>query len=389
MSTATKRGTSAQATSATEAGSAARTEGPNSSRYLLFSDKSDKVPVLAKEPLDDFILSYQEEPHMSRRMAMLKKYPEIKQLFGYTHLTGIICTALVILQVGLSLFLSQSAHFFSWYYFVIAYVVGATANHALLLGIHELAHSMGYRGIKYNRLMAMIANIPILIPYSTAFKDYHLKHHRYQGVPGVDVDLPTRLETKIFWHWSTKLLFCVFQIFFYAIRPMFIRPFDRDSWLVLNWAIQMTFNVGLYTLFGWRPFFYMLLSTFLAGSLHPTAGHFIAEHYSFDGENETYSYYGPLNAVTFNVGYHMEHHDFPNIPWTNLPKLRKIAPEFYNNLPYHMSWTKVLINFIFDDRVTVFNRIVREAPEVATTTLGAPPLVHSKFDPALRVTAAQ
>ena len=141
---------------------------------------------------------------------------------------------------------------------------------------------------------------------------------------------------------------------------------------LLNVIVQIAFNSAIVKFAGSKALAYLILSSFLAGSLHPCAGHFIAEHYVFDKQPasakdptalipvpETYSYYGPLNALTYNVGLHNEHHDFPAIPWSRLPTLHKIAKEFYLELPHHNSWVMVIWQFIWDEEVGLWCRVKR------------------------------
>ena len=93
-----------------------------------------------------------------------------------------------------------------------------------------------------------------------------------------------------------------FQIFFYALRPGFVRSQRLTIWHFINIAVQLVFDYFLVKTFGIRPLLYLLFSSFFAGSLHPLSGHFIAEHYLWDGlDQETYSYYGPLNVLAYNV----------------------------------------------------------------------------------------
>lgn len=123
---------------------------------------------------------------------------------------------------------------------------------------------------------------------------------------------------------------------------------------------MLTFDFAIIYFFGKKAFAYLLLSTILGLGCHPMSGHFIAEHFEFIEGQETYSYYGPLNVLAYNVGYHNEHHDFPRIPGRLLPKVKEIAPEFYENIPYYTSWTKVLLGFIFGKNINCFCRVVRQ-----------------------------
>ena len=267
-------------------------------------------------------------------MAIMKAHPDVVKLMGHEPLTKYVVLAVVSLQLFIALQLRHS-HPLSFWFLFVAYVVGGTANHNLFLAIHEITHNLAFKGIDANKALAVFANIPIGIPYSASFKvrrtlyymskhspylrkRYHLEHHKHLGEDGIDVDLPTRLELlclnnvlgkTFFAYVISRLRFInphssgsTFQILFYALRPGFVRTQTLTKWHFINLVVQLVFDYVLVRTFGIRPLLYLLFSSFFAGSLHPCAGHFIAEHYVWDGlKQETYSYYGPLNVLAYNV----------------------------------------------------------------------------------------
>lgn len=319
----------------------------------------------------NFYHAYTDEPHATRRKEMLKKYPEIKQLMGHDSLMAVQVVLSVIIQITVAILVRDS----SWpKLLLIAYVIGGTINHTLSLALHELTHNLafGHSRPMSNRLLGFFANLPLGVPASITFKKYHLDHHRFQGDAVYDTDVPTRFEVFLFSSRLGKFVFLLVMPLLYSFRPMFIYPKPIQYLEVVNLVLALTFDCSMYYFFGGKTLAYFILGTLMGLSLHPIAGHFIAEHYVFTEGHETYSYYGPLNAITYNVGYHNEHHDFPYIPGRNLPKLRKIAPEYYDTLPHYSSWTKVLYDFVMKDNVGPWSRVTR------ATKMGATPVASQQ-----------
>lgn len=292
--------------------------------------------------------------HKARRKAILRKYPQVRQLFGPEPLTIYIVTLLVMIQCGLA-YAMQHAHWWVWLPF--AYLVGGVINHSLTLAIHEISHNLACRRPTANKILSLVANLPLIFPYAISFKRYHHDHHVHLGWYPKDTDVPSPIEKKLFRHPLFKLVWMIFQPLFYALRPLFIYPKKPTRWDVINLATQLAFIATILITMNLHSLIYLMACTLLGLGLHPMSGHYISEHYIYQDTNtqETCSYYGPLNAVTFNVGYHNEHHDFPSIPWTRLKKLRDIAPEFYQPLHAHRSWVKLICRFIFSRRITLNN----------------------------------
>lgn len=199
--------------------------------------------------------------------------------------------------------------------------------------------------------------------YLRMFKRYHMEHHQFQGDQEKDVDIPTRWEGEFFKGTFLKCIWLLLQPLFYALRPTIVRPKAPRPLDIFNTVAILTTDAIIAYYLSPVCVLYLVLSTLLGMGFHPVAGHFISEHYVFTPGYETYSYYGSLNYICWNVGYHNEHHDFPRVPGWKLPMVTKMAPEFYENLPHYSSWTRVLYNYLTDPTMGPFSRVRRHMKE--------------------------
>jgi sphingolipid 4-desaturase/C4-monooxygenase len=307
----------------------------------------------------DFIYSNTSEPHRIRTKQILKQHPDVRKLIGKNPTTFLFIVLLVGLQVSGAWLLADQSW---WLIFAIAYFVGAFIDHALFVMIHECAHRLLFKNQAANRLAGIFANIPQVFPSSVSFERYHIKHHSFQGVHELDADLPNRWEARLINNYFVgKAIWFLFYPFFQAFRVSRlkeIKPFD--GWIALNWGVQILFVATVWYFLGVKAVVFLTASFFFSVGLHPLGGRWIQEHYLTHGEQETYSYYGPLNTVAFNVGYHNEHHDFPSVPWNKLPQIKNTAPVFYDSLASHRSWTKLWLRFLFDREISLWSRVVRK-----------------------------
>jgi sphingolipid delta-4 desaturase len=318
----------------------------------------------------DYIRVAYGEPHAARGRQMLAAHPELRALAGPTPISAVWTVALVVIQCGLALRLGPMR----WYVWLpIAYVIGATIDHALWALIHDCTHNLVFRSRTANRFVAILANVPLVVPGAISFAKYHLLHHRHMGDLELDAGIPGPTEARVVGASGTaKAAWVAGTILIQGlVRPRRLtRVRLLDGWTVTNILIQVGCMTLLAIWAGAAPFKYLVASTVFAIGLHPLGARWIQEHFALVPDQETYSYYGPLNKVSFNVGYHNEHHDLVTVPWSRLPAIRRIAPEFYEGLHAYTSWTALLTRFLRDPDITLFNAIVRPTKEHAASHRG-------------------
>jgi sphingolipid delta-4 desaturase len=291
--------------------------------------------------------------HAQRHRAILRDHPQLRELFGPDPTTAVWVVALGAAQLTASVLAGRLP---LWGLLSLAGTVGAVFAHALGVLIHEASHNLVFRGAWKNKLTAIVANLSLAAPAAMDFRHQHFLHHRHLGDAadpgGRDTQAPTRREVQVVGHSGPmKLLSFTLGRFFYRARPANAAP--RDAWWIANVVACVAVDVVLVAAAGFRPLAYLVVSGLLAFGPHVLGARRIAEHLTLRRGQPTNSYYGVLNRVSFDVGYHVEHHDFPAVAWRRMRRLHLAAREHYDGLAVVPSWSRLVAAYFFDPRYGV------------------------------------
>lgn len=300
------------------------------------------------------------QPHWTRRKEITKVHPEVQKLQGIDPKTALwVVVTVSILTALAGAVQAYDLSFLS--ILALSYCVGAFVCHAQWVLIHELSHDLVFKVPFLNTFFMLLCNVTHIIPSASSFRYYHKQHHAFLNETYKDPDVPSLIEDRIFGHsmlgkatWLS--LFSVFQTLRLLRAP---QPFEWSTFA--NFVSNGVFTYAILLTFGVKAVLFLLLSSLLSVGLllHPLGARWIAEHWAVFAPQETYSYYGIINSFAFNIGYHNEHHDFVGIPWSHLPKVKKIAPEYYEPLHQHPSYVKLMWEFVTNPNFTLRSRVVR------------------------------
>ncbi len=229
--------------------------------------------------------------------------------------------------------------------YLLAVVIIGARMHALAILMHDATH---FRFLKNRKWNDLLSNWLIMFPIFTSietYRDNHLRHHRHLNTDH-DPDWIAKLGKREFSFPQSKREFILTVLSYFALYQgikdaiWFLKRFGRPQKgggpKIKQPKGRLIFYVLLFTgltlVGGWS--YYLLLwvvpylsTFFMFQYIRSVAEHFgelAYDHLLTSTRSVKTNWLERFFISPHHVGYHLEHHLYPGVPYYNLPKLHDL-----------------------------------------------------------------
>lgn len=231
--------------------------------------------------------------------------------------------------------------------YILAVVIIGSRQHALLVIGHDASH---YRYLPKRWQNDLVANLFLMWPTFASvegFRKFHGTHHQYTGLPNDGnrhiwythdpagdlepgwVFPKTRLGLALVLLRRAFFVTGLFWIFRGLVGASLI---PSAHWMVLSRTVFYASIAGVLTFFeAWSGFLLYWLVPFCTWHILVQYVRIICEHSAVENEEAEYAItrttiptlIESIFVLPRNIGYHLEHHWYPSVPFYRLPELHQ------------------------------------------------------------------
>jgi len=229
-------------------------------------------------------------------------------------------------------------------YFLAILIIGARM-HALAILMHDATHYRFVKNRKWNDILTNFLTTYWLFTTIEAYRKNHLAHHRHLNTDH-DPDWVAKLGVSKFTFPKTKAAFTKtilsYLFMYHGLTDAlgFLKRFDGQRQPTKTTAGKKIARIGFYSLLfiglsltgGWKYYLLFWIIPYLSSFFMFQYIRSVAEHFGdlkYENELNGSRSIRANDLERFflsphNVGYHLEHHLYPAVPFYNLPRLHQL-----------------------------------------------------------------
>lgn len=285
--------------------------------------------------------------HRQRMKGILTDHPEVRDLFGIDQMTLFYVALFSSLAI---VFPIVTRNLSLPVLFILTFVIGTPIQYILSRCLaHDCGHFLASESPHVNKFAVALTYASLNFAGTVSYLDAAVQHRQHHVALRSDLDLdqPNALQYEFYGSTGVYKIYFLITLLLQGMEQN--NPVDKvvQELIMLSTLIRLKAGrfyliealsgnilwLTLSAVYGPRIILWQLMVESFR-FLHPLYWWHTAMHYQHgQGAQPTASIYsGFFNLLLFNLGYHCEHHDFFNIPWSRLPHLRILAPEYYETI---------------------------------------------------------